>query len=203
MIGFYDYTVLLTYAGLLCAVFGIFQAIDGFYINAIFCLGGTLFCDMMDGKVARTKRNRTKREALFGMQIDSLCDLVSFGVFPAVLCYSMGLRDWLGLLMIGYYCLCCVIRLGYFNVMELEKEDGKQTVYHGLPAVGLAVLLPTACMVRLWIPETVFLWLLRVMLPIFGTLYILDFKVNKPKLWLLAVLCLLFWIPVAVICLGC
>ena len=200
MIGFYDYTVLLTYAGLLCAVFGIFQAIDGFFINALFCLGGTLFCDTLDGKIARTKKDRSKKQALFGMQIDSLCDLVSFGVFPAVLCYCMGLRDWLGLLMIGIYCLCCVIRLGYFNVMELEKEAGAQTVYHGLPAVGLAILLPAVCMLRIWLPEAAFLWLLRLLLPSIGTLYILDFKVSKPKLWTLAVLCVIFWVPVAVIC---
>lgn len=67
MIGFYNYTVLLTYVGLLCAMFGIFQAINGFYINALFCLGGTLLCDTLDGKVARMKSNRTTWESLFGM----------------------------------------------------------------------------------------------------------------------------------------
>lgn len=203
MIGFYDYTVIMTYAGLLCAVFGIFQAVNGFYINALLCLAGTLLCDTLDGKIARTKKQRTRKEALFGMQIDSLCDLVSFGVFPAVLCYCMGLKDWLGLLLIGYYCLCCVIRLGYFNVMELEREAGEKTVYHGLPAVGLAVLLPAACMVRLWVTEAVFFWILRIMLPMLGTLYILDFKVEKPKLWQLALMCLIFWIPFGVICALC
>ncbi len=201
MIGFYDYTVIVTYLGLLFAALGIFQAIDGFYINALFCLGGTLLCDTLDGKIARTKKNRTKREALFGMQIDSLCDLVSFGVLPIVICYTMGLRDWLGILLMGYYCLCTVIRLAYFNVMELGKQAGQQTVYRGLPAVGLAIWLPTSCMLRPWVPEEVFFWILRGMLPIIGTLYILDFKVQKPKLWQIAILCLIFWVPVAVICL--
>lgn len=203
MIGFYDYTVLLTYAGLLCAVLGIFQAIEHSFINALFFLGGTLICDTLDGKVARMKRNRTKRESLFGVQIDSLCDLISFGVFPAVLCYCMGLRDRLGLLAIGYYCLCCVIRLGYFNVMELEKAEGVQTVYHGLPAIGLAVLLPAVCMVQLWIPEGLFFLILHIILPVLGTLYILNFRVNKPGLWTIAFLGIIFWIPVAVICFSC
>lgn len=202
MIGIFDYTVILTYAGLLCTLLGIQQAVEGYYINAILCLGGTLFCDMMDGKVARTKKNRTDRERMFGIQIDSLCDLVSFGVFPSVLCYMLGLQGWIGFLVIGYYCLCCVIRLAYFNVLEMDRSPEEKSVYHGLPAIGLAVLLPAICMVRLWIPEEALVWILRMILPLLGTLYILDFKVNKPGLLQLLLLSLVFWIPFAVICFG-
>lgn len=202
MIGIFDYTVILTYAGLLCTLLGIQQAVEGYYINAILCLGGTLFCDMMDGKVARTKKNRTDRERMFGIQIDSLCDLVSFGVFPSVLCYMLGLQGWFGFLVIGYYCLCCVIRLAYFNVLEMDRSPEEKSVYHGLPAIGLAVLLPAICMVRLWIPEEALVWILRMILPLLGTLYILDFKVNKPSLLQLLLLSLVFWIPFAVICFG-
>lgn len=202
MIGIFDYTVILTYAGLLCTLLGIQQAVEGYYINAILCLGGTLFCDMMDGKVARTKKNRTDRERMFGIQIDSLCDLVSFGVFPSVLCYMLGLQGWFGFLVIGYYCLCCVIRLAYFNVLEMDRSPEEKSVYHGLPAIGLAVLLPAICMVRLWIPEEALVWILRMILPLLGTLYILDFKVNKPGLLQLLLLSLVFWIPFAVICFG-
>lgn len=202
MIGIFDYTVILTYAGLLCTLLGIQQAVEGYYINAILCLGGTLFCDMMDGKVARTKKNRTDRERMFGIQIDSLCDLVSFGVFPSVLCYMLGLQGWIGFLVIGYYCLCCVIRLAYFNVLEMDRSPEEKSVYHGLPAIGLAVLLPAICMVRLWIPEETLVWILRMILPLLATLYILDFKVNKPSLLQLLLLSLVFWIPFAVICFG-
>lgn len=200
MIGFYDYTVTLTYGGLLSALCGIFQAVNGNFVAALFCLGGALFCDTMDGKVARTKKNRTRKESLFGIQIDSLCDMVSFGAYPAILCYCAGLRDLLSFVLMGYYCLCCVIRLGYYNVMEMEKEAGTKTVYHGLPVVGLSIFMPAAFMLRLWLPQEAFLWILRALLLVVGTLYILDFPVNKPKLWTLAVLSLIFWIPVAVLC---
>mgnify|MGYP007032777772 FL=1 len=47
---------------------------------------------MFDGKIARTKKNRTEDEKQFGIQIDSLCDVVCFGVFPIVLCYELGMR---------------------------------------------------------------------------------------------------------------
>lgn len=51
---------------------------------------------MFDGKIARSKKNRTDREKMFGVQIDSLCDCVCFGVFPAMICYLMGVRGALG-----------------------------------------------------------------------------------------------------------
>ena len=79
MIGFYDYTVVLTYISLMCSVFGITQAIGGHYRTAIICLALSGLFDMFDGKIARTKKNRTDDEKLFGVQIDSLCDVVCFG----------------------------------------------------------------------------------------------------------------------------
>ena len=66
--------------------------INGFARYALFCLAFSGLCDMFDGKVARTKANRTEDEKRFGIQIDSLCDVVCFGAFPMILCYSMGMR---------------------------------------------------------------------------------------------------------------
>ncbi len=89
MIGFYDYTVVLTYISLMSSVFGMTQAIEGRYKTAIVCLAISGLCDMFDGKIARTKKNRTYDEKLFGVQIDSLCDVICFGAFPAVICYVL------------------------------------------------------------------------------------------------------------------
>ena len=85
MIGFYDYTVVLTYMSLLSAVSGIALAANRHPIIATFCLLFCGLCDMFDGRVARTKINRTSDEKSFGIQIDSLSDLVAFGVLPAML----------------------------------------------------------------------------------------------------------------------
>ena len=85
MIGFYDYTVILTYFSLLSATSGIVVALSGGghpYYGCLFLLFCGL-CDAFDGKVARTKKGRTKMEKDFGIQIDSLSDLVAFGVLPA------------------------------------------------------------------------------------------------------------------------
>ncbi|MBQ1536339.1 MAG: CDP-alcohol phosphatidyltransferase family protein, partial [Ruminococcus sp.] len=75
MIGFYNYTVILTYLSLCSAVVGITQVFEGREARAILCLLISGICDLFDGKVARHKKDRTDEEKLFGIQIDSLCDL--------------------------------------------------------------------------------------------------------------------------------
>lgn len=183
MIGFYDYTVILTYLGALFGLLGISMSIHGLYVNAILCMAGALVCDTLDGIVARGKKNRTRGEMLFGIQIDSLCDLLSFGVCPAVLFYMLGMRSFLDMALLGGYCLCCVIRLGYFNVLALEAELGTKGDFHGLPVVCLDVMVPAVYLLFRLIPDAYALWVLRLAAAVFGFLYILDFKVKKPVLW--------------------
>ena len=84
MLGFYNYTMLLTYLSLVSASTGIIISLsDGGhpFIGMFFMLFSGL-CDAFDGKVARLKKNRTETENKFGIQIDSLSDLVAFGVLP-------------------------------------------------------------------------------------------------------------------------
>ena len=87
MIGFYNYSVILTYIGLVSSVFGITQVFENHMSIAFLCLLLSGICDLFDGKIARSMKNRTEHEKVFGIQIDSLCDLVCFGVFPAVIGY--------------------------------------------------------------------------------------------------------------------
>lgn len=199
LIGFYDYTVVCTYLGLGLSLLGMIQALQGQFQEALLLLGGALICDTVDGKIARTKKNRTDKERQFGVQIDSLCDMVSFGVFPSILCMSHGLKTGLDYFLLAFYCICCVIRLGYFNILEQSKPKDMKTVYRGLPMVGLSVFLPLAHLLGIWLSEGVFLWLLRGMLVGFGLLYIWDFPVNKPKLWQLIVIGVIYFAPLAMI----
>ena len=89
MIGFYDYTVILTYISFASSISGIFLATRGHFNWAIFCLAFSGLCDMFDGKIARTKKNRTEDEKRFGIQIDSLCDIVCFGHTHASMIHKM------------------------------------------------------------------------------------------------------------------
>lgn len=184
MIGFYDYTVIMTYISLSVSVFGMTQVVGGRFRTAIVCLALSGLCDMFDGKIARTKKNRTDDEKLFGVQIDSLCDVVCFGAFPAVICYVLGVRGVIGGILIGFYCICSVIRLGYFNVLETNRqreETGANKYYHGLPITSITIILPLLFLLNFVITEQHFKWVLYAMLIIVGILFIADFKLKKPS----------------------
>ena len=161
LIGVYDYTVVLTYLSLISSVFGMTQAIHGDYKAAIFCLAFSGACDAFDGRVARTKKNRTEDEKEFGIQLDSLCDVICFGVFPAMICYLLGVRGIMGLPIVFFYCLCAVIRLAFFNVLEGKRqktEGGSNKVYRGLPVTSISFLLPMAFWLQFLIRARICFW---------------------------------------------
>ena len=185
LIGFYDYTVILTYISLISSVYGMTQAIHGDYKEAIFCLAFSGICDAFDGRVARSKKNRTADERAFGIQLDSLCDVICFGVYPALICYLLGVRDTIGLAIVFYYCLCAVIRLAFFNVMEEKRqktEGGANKVYRGLPVTTISFILPLFFWLQFLMSDYVFLILLHGLLILVGTLFVLDFPLKKPDL---------------------
>ena len=201
-IGFYDYTVVLTYISLISSVLGMTRAIHADYKSAIFCLALSGICDAFDGRVARTKKNRTEDEKAFGVQLDSLCDVVCFGVFPAMICYLLGVRGALGVALVMFYCLCAVIRLGYFNVLEGKRqatESGAVKVYHGLPVTSIAFILPLAFWLQFVLSEFVFMVLLHAVLLIVGVLFIFDFPLRKPGLKSIIALSLILCFTVGII----
>lgn len=201
-IGVFDYTVILTYASLVSAVFGMTQAIHGDYKTAIICLAISGICDSFDGRVARTKKNRTKDEKSFGIQLDSLCDVVCFGVFPAVICYLLGVRGWLGIILVSFYCVCAVMRLAFFNVLEEKRqktEEGSNKTYRGLPVTSVAIILPLTFWLQFVMSDFAFLVLLHVVIAALGFLFILDFSIRKPSLKTLLLLIALGILTVSII----
>ena len=171
MIGFYSYTVILTYLSLVFAMVGIHLSVIGAYQWSFICLMMCGVCDTFDGMVARSKKNRTEEEKKFGIQIDSLCDLISFGVFPAILGYNLGLSSvgWLAIEIL--YVLAAVIRLAYFNVTEETRQQQtteKRKYYQGLPFALRYVIFGLD-------------YLYGTLMLITGILFIVDFKVPKLK----------------------
>ena len=184
-IGVFDYTVILTFLSLVSSVFGMTQAIHGDYKMAVFCLAFSGVCDAFDGRVARSKKDRTEDEKAYGIQLDSLCDVICFGVFPALICYLLGVRGVLGLSIVFFYCICAVIRLAFFNVQEGKRqqtEGGCNKVYRGLPVTSISMLLPLTFWLQFLMPDLVFLVLLHILLLVVGFLFILDFPLPKPDL---------------------
>lgn len=189
MIGYYNYTVILTYMSLISSVLGMFFAmgmsgsIHPEY--AIICLMISGLCDMFDGKVARTKKSRSESEKQFGIQIDSLCDAVCFGVLPSIIGYSIGMKSWCDVPVLVMFPLCAVIRLAYFNVAEEERQ--KQTsdvrkVYEGLPVTSVALILPLLYSFHKDIGSELFPTIYGFALLLIAIAFITRFKVKKPTM---------------------
>jgi CDP-diacylglycerol--serine O-phosphatidyltransferase len=101
-----------------------------------------MFFDMLDGRVARM----TKTQSAFGLQIDSLADVISFGAAPALLLYQWSLHDLGTVGLIGgfIYVACAAVRLARFNVLSMGDQGApaKPSKYIvGLPSPGAAGIL--------------------------------------------------------------
>lgn len=193
MIGYYNYTVILTYISLMSYASGMFFAMNNMYKMAIFCLAFSGLCDMFDGKIARRKKDRTEDEKRFGIQIDSLCDVVCFGAFPVMLCYRLGMDGWAGCIILMIYVMTSVIRLGFFNVMEEHRQDETSEArkyYQGLPITTISIVLPLLYVVRPFLKEYFNICLHAGMLAI-GVLFVVNFKLKKPGNKTLAILVLI------------
>ncbi len=115
-------------AGLLCALLGIYFAILGqFNLAMIGILWAVLF-DWADGVVARKMKNRPSHLRTFGPHLDSIIDMVSFGVFPAVFLMSYGQYKLWYLPGAFLILAAAAIRLSYFNIYGMVNK----TTYRGL-----------------------------------------------------------------------
>ena len=209
MIGVYDYTVVLTYLSLLSGTFGILVCLHGIGhpFFGVFCLLLCGLCDTFDGRVARMKKNRTEMEKAYGIQIDSLSDLVAFGVLPCCIGMAMvrsserftdiprlqraveeGSRRqvypiFLFIIVLGYV-LTALIRLAYFNVTEEERsktEGGCRKVYLGLPVTSAALIFPTVLLMQ-YLTRADLTPLYFIVMAITAILFITPIRVPKPQL---------------------
>jgi len=132
-----DLPNLCSLAGLLCALLGIYYAILGNFPAAIIGALWAVLFDWADGIVARQMKGRTDHHRALGGQLDSLIDIVSFGVCPAVLLLSYGeFSPWF---LPGAFVILAVsaIRLSYFNVFGLIDDS----TYMGLALDNNVIIL--------------------------------------------------------------
>ncbi len=207
MIGFYDYTVILTYMSLVSAMGGIALVTSDHPILATFCLLFCGLCDMFDGKVARSKKNRTAEEKSFGIQIDSLVDVVAFGVLPGVMTIELCGHRWYAYVIAALFVLAGVIRLAYYNVTEEMRQkdtDEVRKTYSGLPITSSSLIFPFFfCLISVYCMQhdhiSLFLQLFQRnsfryalcgITTLTGLAYITPFKIPKPRsreMWMLLI----------------
>ena len=129
----------LTIANATCGTIAIFLCLDYLAQDnrkllwiAFLLLPLALACDVLDGYVARLNR----RQSVLGADLDSLSDIISFGVAPAVLGYTLGLRGGWDVVALTYFVVCGASRLARFNVTAAALADaatGKVKYFEGTP----------------------------------------------------------------------
>ncbi|HZM58461.1 MAG TPA: CDP-alcohol phosphatidyltransferase family protein [Vicinamibacterales bacterium] len=123
-----------------------------------------LVCDVLDGIVARTQ---TSRQSVLGGDLDSLADVISFGVGPAVLGFTMGLRGGWDMVCLTYFVVCGVSRLARFNVTAAALADsrtGKVKYFEGTP-IPTSIVIVAVLAVAFWqarVDEAVWFGVVRV-----------------------------------------
>lgn len=134
---------LLSILALCCGLTAIRMAVEGRFGWAVALIGLAAALDGMDGRLARM----LKSESAIGAELDSLCDLVNFGVTPAFVLYYWGLRadTSLGWIAVLLYAVCCMLRLARFNVdSRLHAEEtatSKPKGFVGVPSPAGAMLV--------------------------------------------------------------
>jgi CDP-diacylglycerol--serine O-phosphatidyltransferase len=134
--GVYILPNLLTSASLFCGFYAIIAAFNGKYLFAAVAIAIAVLFDGVDGKVARL----TKTTSRFGVEYDSLADLIAFGVAPAILVFAWALQPYgkFGWLAVFLYVACGALRLARFNV-QLNTVEARY--FRGLPIPAAAGLI--------------------------------------------------------------
>ena len=170
-----DLANLCSLAGLLSAVLAIYFAIVGNFSAAMIGLVWAVFFDWSDGNIARRMKGRTDKQRLFGGQLDSLIDIVSFGICPAVILLSYG--DFSPWFLPGAFIIVAagVLRLSYFNVYGLVDKSS----FHGLAIDNNGIFLVLFFVFNSLISASVFTALLYVLILVLATLNVAPIKTPK------------------------
>lgn len=195
--GLFVLPTLFTVGNLFCGYLSIWCSIRGTFEIAAYLIIAAAVLDMLDGRIARLTNSTSE----FGEEYDSLADLVSFGVAPAVLAYSWGLSDFfrLGWLVSFLFVVCGSMRLARFNIQT--HAIGKK-YFIGLPIPAAAFTLSTLVLAtpeplvdRVWMTGllilTVILSYLMISTIRYRSFKDLDLKQRRPA-WILPVIALVF-----------
>ena len=133
----------LTIFGVCLGLSSIKFALDSNYAMSVIAIGFAAILDTLDGRVARLVNATSK----VGKELDSLTDVISFGVAPSFIMYFWSINEVgkMGWLFVLIYTVCCALRLARFNLTEIhEDETWKINFFEGVPspAAGGLILLP-------------------------------------------------------------
>ena len=178
VLGRLDVATCLTMATIALSVLAVVFTARGSLAVGVICFMYAGLCDLFDGFVARRGR-RTKEQAVFGLQIDSMADMAAFGVAPVLIALHLGLTSPTEVAALIFYVCCAAMRLAFFN-LHGTTPDGNQRFYTGLPVTYSALFFPILLLFATTVNEPPILWLIQSYFWALGALFILRIPVLKP-----------------------
>ena len=161
---------ILTFIGLACSIIGMYFCFLGKQYISIILLIFSGICDAFDGTFAK-KMNKSLESNEYGIQLDSLVDIVSSGIFPIVICLSMGFTHIIDILIYTFFAICGITRLAYFNVNTKNENNH----FCGLPITCSTILLPIVYLITK--NEIAFMFCLLIL----SILFVSNIKIIKPS----------------------
>jgi len=178
LLGHLDLATCLTLASITLSVLAVVLTARGSLAAGVICFMYAGLCDLFDGFVAR-RTTRTKEQAAFGLQIDSIADMAAFGVAPAFIGLHLGLSSPVEMAALIFYVCCAAMRLAYFNVHG-TTDDGERRFYTGVPVTYSALVLPVLLLFATAPNESPLLWLVHAYFWVLGALFVMRIPVRKP-----------------------
>ena len=180
MIGKWNRSVFLTYLGMIAAVFGMFLAFRVDNVNyAYACLMIAGVCDLFDGAIARRVK-RNEEEKAFGVQLDSLVDVISFVALPITVFVASGLTSFWYMPVYALFAISGIARLAYFNIMTADSEAPIK-FYTGLPVTYSALIFPVVNLVKYVADDMVYKIVMVTAILVVALLGVLRINIIKPK----------------------
>ena len=177
-IGQYRFCDLITMCGTLSAVLGIVLSLFRHFHLSILLMIICALCDSFDGYFARKKKN-TEFQSTYGAELDSLSDMICFGVFPAIFVLTSNNLSIIKYI-IPIYIICGLIRLAYFNTLSITKTNEKG-YFRGLPITTSAFVLPVIYLL-IFINYEVYEYVTLITLILLSILFISNIKIKKPDI---------------------
>jgi len=137
--------LMITFANACLGLLSVLYALDERFLAAAYCIIAAAVLDGIDGKLARAFRS----SSMLGMELDSLCDAVSFCFAPAIILFSWKLYtiNTIGLIAVGFYLCAGLYRLAKFNMMAVDQK----TFFRGLPTTIAACWVAGLVIASVWL----------------------------------------------------
>ncbi len=161
-----------TIGNLFLGICSIFFAVNQHMTAAATALLIAVFFDWLDGKIARLS-TQTELQKLFGKELDSLADIVSFGVAPAVFGFALGLQQWWQVVILLIFVAAGMLRLARFNVTE------NKGYYEGVPITVNGILFPVVYAVYSYFPSNFNLYYLTALYAVMAFAMLSAYTVKK------------------------